>query len=62
MPVLFVMNFHGCDAAYLNNHETSAFPEEQEYLLGSAGCVVKGIESVIKTYEGEKMEIMVIKL
>jgi len=48
--------------AYLNNTETSAFPEEQEYLIGYNGWYVRAIDSVTKTYKGRKKEVTVIEL
>ena len=47
MPVLFVLKTehrYGNNKAYLNTGDLSAFPEEEEYLVGGYGWEVKKIE------------------
>jgi len=48
--------------AFLNSNETSAFPEEQEYLIGAQGWTVRGIDQETKMYKGKPMEVFVLRL
>ena len=52
----------GKGRAFLSSKETSAFPEEQEYLIGAKGWKVRGIDQETKRYRGGLMEVVTIAL
>ena len=60
-PVLFVMDtdhFHGWNKAFLHDKESSAFPEEKEYLIGPKRWTVTAIKpKVRKKIKKNKFEV-----
>ena len=55
VPVIFRIEtryYYGRHKAYLNSEELSAYPEEQECLLGDTALKVTGVEVVEKEFAG----------
>jgi len=61
VPVLFVMDTNhdgGYRKAYLHDNTLSAFPGEQEYLIGATSWMVQDIKpKVLKEYNSETFEV-----
>ena len=65
MPVLFVLKANherGKDKAYLHDQESSAHPEEKEYLIGWVIWRVSSIGKETHQGPGGPLEVTVIKI
>ena len=66
VPVLFVLKIRhredGEGRAYLHDENSSAHPEEEEFLLGDIRWEVFRIEKETEEYEEEPLEVTVIEI
>ena len=66
VPVLLVLDtwyFYGQHKAYLHDKALSAFPGEQEYLLGFGEWKVTAIKpKVLKEHKSNKLEVTVMRV
>ena len=65
MPVLFVLkedHNYGREKAYLHDQESSAHPEEKEFLIGDARWYVSSIGKETHQGPGGPLEVTVIQI